>query len=184
MNIMTKQIRTRLAVLTAMFAALTIVTTAFIKIPAPLGYIHIGDSMIYTAAAVLPGPFGFFSAAIGGAMADLIAGYPHWALPTAIIKSLNVLPFFLVNLALRDSDRAKRILSVPVIMALIPSTLITLGGYFVANMLMYDTAAAIAELLPNLVQALAGAVLFIILGLGLDSMKFKQKVLSLGNELN
>ncbi len=100
---MEKQTRIRIAALTAMFASLIIVTTAYIKIPAPLGYTHVGDSMIYLSAAILPGPFGFFAAAIGGAMADLLAGYPHWALPTAIIKTLNVLPFFLIRPALRKS---------------------------------------------------------------------------------
>ena len=71
---MEKQTRIRIAALTAMFASLIIVTTAYIKIPAPLGYTHVGDSMIYLSAAILPGPFGFFAAAIGGAMADLLAG--------------------------------------------------------------------------------------------------------------
>ena len=60
------------AAITAMFAALITVTTAYIKIPAPLGYAHAGDSMIYLAASVLPGPLGFAAAAIGGGLADLL----------------------------------------------------------------------------------------------------------------
>ena len=36
----------KLIAVTAMFAALVTVTTAFIKIPTPLGYSHAGDSMI------------------------------------------------------------------------------------------------------------------------------------------
>ena len=63
--------------ITAMFAALITVTTAFIKIPAPLGYVHAGDSMIYLAASVLPEPLGFLAAAVGGGLADLLAGYPQ-----------------------------------------------------------------------------------------------------------
>ena len=84
------------AAMTAMFAALITITTAYVKIPAPLGYAHAGDSMIYLSASVLPGPLGFAAAAIGGGLADLLAGYPQWAVPTAIIKALNVLPFFLL----------------------------------------------------------------------------------------
>ena len=87
--------------LTAMFAALIAVTTAFIKIPAPLGYAHAGDSMVYLAACVLPAPFNFIAAAIGGATADLLAGYAVWAIPSAIIKALNVLPFFIVRIILK-----------------------------------------------------------------------------------
>ena len=79
----------KLIAITAMCAALVTVTTAFIKIPSPLGYSHAGDSMIYLAASILPGPFGIIASSIGGALADLISGYPHWAIPTAIIKALN-----------------------------------------------------------------------------------------------
>lgn len=44
----------KLIAITAMCAALVTVTTAFIKIPSPLGYSHAGDSMIYLAASILP----------------------------------------------------------------------------------------------------------------------------------
>ena len=70
----------KLIAITAMCAALVTVTTAFIKIPSPLGYSHAGDSMIYLAASILPGPFGIIASSIGGALADLISGYPHWAI--------------------------------------------------------------------------------------------------------
>lgn len=174
---MDKQRKLRLATVTAMFAALIIITTAYIKIPAPLGYIHIGDSMVYLSAAILPNPFGFFAAAIGGAMADLLAGYPHWAIPTAIIKALNVLPFFLIKLLMTDRKKLEKIIHLQNLLMLIPTTLVTLGGYFVANALMYDAGAAIAELLPNLIQALASGVLFVAVGLGLDAVRFNSKVL-------
>ena len=166
------------AVITAMFAALITVTTAYIKIPAPLGYAHAGDSMIYLAASVLPGPLGFAAAAIGGGLADLLAGYPQWAIPTAIIKTLNVLPFFLIKFALKNSPKLDKIISLPNLLMLIPTTIVTIGGYFVANALLYDTAAAIAEILPNLVQASVGAGLFIVLGTSLDAAHFKSRILS------
>lgn len=37
------KIDTKAVALTAMFAALVMTATAFIKIPAPLGYVHAGD---------------------------------------------------------------------------------------------------------------------------------------------
>lgn len=168
----------RYAAITAMFAALITVTTAYIKIPAPLGYAHAGDSMIYLAASILPGPFGFAAAGIGGGLADLLAGYPQWAIPTAIIKTLNVLPFFLIKLAIKNSPKIEKIISLPNLLMLIPTTIVTIGGYFVANALLYDTTAAIAEILPNLVQAGVGAGIFIVLGTALDAVHFKKKVLS------
>ncbi len=166
------------AAITAMFAALITVTTAYIKIPAPLGYAHAGDSMIYLAASVLPGPLGFAAAAVGGGLADLLAGYPQWAIPTAIIKALNVLPFFLIKLSLKNSPKLDTIISLPNLLMLIPTTIVTIGGYFVANALLYDTAAAIAEILPNLVQASVGAGIFIVLGTSLDAVHFKSRIIS------
>ena len=168
----------RLTTLTAVLAALVVVTTAFIKIPAPLGYIHIGDSMVYLAAVLLPGPYGFFAASIGGGLADLLAGYPQWALPTAIIKALNVLPFFLIQLAIRKTDRFDRIINLPNLIMLLPAALVTLGGYFVANTLLYNVSAAIAELLPNLIQATASSIVFVAAGVSLDAIKFKSRILA------
>ena len=166
------------AAITAMFAALITVTTAYVKIPAPLGYAHAGDSMIYLAASILPGPLGFAAASIGGGLADLLAGYPQWAVPTAIIKALNVLPFFLIKYFLKNSPKLEKILSLPNLLRLIPTTIITIGGYFVANALLYDVTAAIAEILPKLVQAGVGAGLFVILGTSLDAVHFKSRILS------
>ena len=139
--------------LSAMFAALITVATAFIKIPAPLGYAHAGDSMVFLAASVLPAPLSFIAAAVGGALADLLSGYAVWALPTALIKALNVLPFFL----------ARIILSV------------TVGGYYLANLLLYDQNAALAEIPFNIMQSLVGAVLFAALGAALDAIGLKRK---------
>ena len=79
---------------TALFAALICVTTAYIfHIPFGVngGYIHIGDSLIYLAAAFLPTPYAMFAGAIGGAMADILTA-PVYAPATFIIKMLISLP--------------------------------------------------------------------------------------------
>lgn len=161
---------------TAMFAALVTVTTAFIKIPAPLGYAHAGDSMVYLAACVLPAPFNFIAAGLGGALADLLSGYAVWSIPTAIIKSLNVLPFFLIRLLLQKNHKDNKIIRLPILLMVIPTTAITIGGYFIADWLLHDVSVSIGEIPFNLVQSAVGAVLFIALGAALDSVKFKQKV--------
>ena len=146
----------KLIAITAMCAALITVTTAFIKIPSPLGYSHAGDSMIYLAASILPGPFGIIASSIGGALADLISGYPHWAIPTAIIK--------------------EKIISPSSLLMLIPTTIVTIGGYFIANGLMYDFGAAIAELPTCWLQPGVGALIYIVVGIGLDKINFKKKL--------
>ena len=60
---------------TALFAALICVTTAYIfHIPFGTngGYVHIGDTLIYLAAAILPAPYAMIAGALGGAFADLL----------------------------------------------------------------------------------------------------------------
>ena len=104
-----------------MCAALITVTTAFIKIPSPLGYSHAGDSMIYLAASILPGPFGIIASSIGGALADLISGYPHWAIPTAIIKAVNAVPFVLCRMAMKKRGKDEKIISPSSLLMLIPT---------------------------------------------------------------
>lgn len=168
---------TRIIILTALFAALTTVATMFIKIPTMFGYVHAGDSMIYLGASILPGPFGIIAGAIGGGLSDLISGYPHWVIPTAIIKALNAVPFVIACYIRRKSNKTDRIINPVSLTALIPTSLITVFGYFVAHWLMYDWAAAIAGLATEWIQPTAGAIIFIALGLGLDGIGFKRKAL-------
>jgi uncharacterized membrane protein len=59
---------------------------------------------------------------------------------------------------------------------IIPSTIITLGGYLLANAFFKGFAVALTSLVPNLLQAIVAAVLFIALGLSLDAIQFKQKL--------
>ena len=158
----------KLIAITAMCAALITVTTAFIKIPSPLGYSHAGDSMIYLAASILPGPFGIIASSIGGALADLISGYPHWAIPTAIIKALNAVPFVLCRMAMKKRGKDEKIISPSSLLMLIPTTIVTIGGYFIANGLMYDFGAAIAELPTCWLQPGVGALIYIVVGIGLE----------------
>ena len=179
-NVKTKtgsNVNVKLITMTAMFAALVTVTTAFIKIPSPLGYSHAGDSMIYLGASILPGPFGIIAASIGGALADLIAGYPQWAIPTAIIKAFNAVPFVLCAIALKKRGKDNKIINIPNLLMLIPTTMVTVGGYFIANGLMYGWAAAIGELATWWLQPGVGALIYIAIGAGLDAIKFKQKML-------
>ena len=91
---------------------------------------------------------------------------------------MNVLPFFLVRLTLKKSHRFDRIINLPYLIMLVPTALVTLGGYFAANTMLYDVSAAIAELLPNLVQATASSIVFVVVGVSLDAIKFKSRVLA------
>lgn len=70
--------------------AFVFITTSVIKIPIPFtnGYIHAGDTAIFLGGILLGPVHGAVAAGIGSAMADLLGGYAHWALPTLLIKGL------------------------------------------------------------------------------------------------
>ncbi len=171
------KVNVKLITITAMFAALVTVTTAFIKIPSALGYTHAGDSMVYLAASILPGPYGIIASSIGGALADIISGYANWAIPTAIIKAVNALPFVVCRIILKKYKKDDKIINIPNLIMLIPTTAVTVFGYFIANGLMYSWEGALAELATWWLQPLAGALIYVALGAGLDAAKFKQKIL-------
>lgn len=170
------KINVKLLALTAMCAALVTLMTSFIKIPSMFGYAHAGDSMIYFAASILPGPYGIIASSIGGALADLISGYPQWAIPTAIIKAINAVPFVLCRMAMKKKGKDTKIINWSSLLMLIPTTMVTVGGYFIANGLMYGFEGAIAELATWWLQPCIGALVFIFLGFALDRIDFKKKL--------
>lgn len=168
----------RLLTCAALFAALIAVVTSFIRIPAAHnGYTHAGDSMIYLAACILPPPYAIASSAIGGFMADILAGAPQWALATAIIKMFNALPFIVCRHVLKKKGKDDRILRPSTIAMLIPTSIVTVVGYFLAEGLMFGfEVSLISAFIGGWLQPLAGAVVYLCVGASLDAIKFKSKI--------
>ena len=170
--------RIRLIALSGMFAAMITVMTTFIRIPASHnGYTHAGDSMIYLAAMVLPAPFAAAASSVGGFLADILAGAPEWAFATAIIKAINTLPFIAVRYYPKKLGRDNRIISPYSIAMLIPTSLVTIIGYFIAEGLMFGfEASLVTTLLTGWLQPTAGAAVFILVGSALDGIGFRSKI--------
>lgn len=165
----TKQ-KTKLLTITAIFAAMITVMTAYIcHIPVPIagGYMHFGDSLIYLAASILPAPYAMAAAAIGGGLADLLTA-PVWALPTIIIKMLITIPF---------TNKQSKIITPCNLFAPILAYFISGTGYYFANTLLFgEDIAFITSYLGSLAQSGGSAIFFIIFGIALDKIKFKQKL--------
>ncbi len=63
----------------SVFAALTTALTFTLRVPSPTGgYTHVGDSIIYIAAALFGPLTGLGVGLVGPAAADLLVGYPRW----------------------------------------------------------------------------------------------------------
>lgn len=166
-------------VLTGLLAAMVFLTTAYVMhIPVGTGggYIHLGDTMIYIAAALLPAPYAMAAAAIGGGLADVMTGAAVWAIPTVIIKSLMVLPF---------TAKAPKMLCTRNAVATGIAGVIGIVGYGIAGAVIpllsgsawqAAVGASVASVLPNLVQEAAGAAAFILLALAMDRLHVKQRL--------
>jgi uncharacterized repeat protein (TIGR04002 family) len=154
----------KLMITAALFAAITATFILFVRVPAGVGIIHVGDSVIYLAACILPAPYALIAAAFGGAAANALGGHVIFVIPTFIIKALITLPF---------SSKSDRIITVRNVLMVIPAGAITVIGYFIAVWLLFDRGTALAAVYGDLVQAAGSAVLFIVLAIALDKINFK-----------
>jgi uncharacterized membrane protein len=152
---------------TAAFATLAFLGTTVIRIPIPAsgGYFNLGDTFVM-AAALLYGPWiGALVGLVGPALADAI-GFPQFILATAVVKGLEGMLVGLVG------HRRRRASAGAAVAALALGVVVLVGGYWVFEARIYpllargmpffgvtDAAAALAEVLPNLVQGVISAVL-------------------------
>ncbi len=162
----------------ALFAALIAVMTAYVSFKTGIndGYLHFGDSMIYIAACVLPLPYACAAAAVGGFVADMLAGAAMWAPFTAVIKALNALPFALVY-TLHKTQSPQKILNKTTAFMPIVSGLITIFGYFLVEGLLYTFPSAAVSMLASLVQATGSAVIYYVFAAALDKLDFKKRIM-------
>ncbi|MBU5454308.1 TIGR04002 family protein [Caproiciproducens sp. MSJ-32] len=163
--------KTRYLVLTAVFAAFICISIVFLpRIPTGFngGYIHLGDVLIYLAAALLSLPYGMAAAAIGGALSDIMVGAAVWALPTIIIKASMVI-FFTSKEDLILSKKNKK----AVIFAGITGWL----GYYIAGSIIAGNFIAPLITLPiEALQPIASGIIFILIAHYLDKIKIKERV--------
>lgn len=156
--------------ITAVFAALTTLMTAYIlHIPmgANGGYVHLGDTMIYLAAAMLPMPYACAAGAIGGGLADLLTA-PVWAPATILIKMLICLPF---------SRKGAKIVTKRNVAATFFAFWISAVGYYIAEGIMFGfTAAFFTSLTGSVIQSGGSAAAFLIIGSALDRLGFKTNI--------
>lgn len=155
--------------LTGVFAAMIFALTFFVKVPVASGYVHFGDALIYLCAGFIGGPWAMLAGAVGGLLADVIGGYVMYAPATAIIKALIAVPFICVY-----KDREKLLFPLSALMT-IPAGVITVGGYFLADVII-DKAYAVADIPGNVIQAVGSAVVFIVIAAALDSAKVKNRI--------
>lgn len=135
------------------FTALVLLATWLLKIPLPVvGYIHLGDGIIFLSAVFL-GPFAAVPAALGSGLADFAAGFPVFIPATVVIKGVMGL---LSGVMLRRLG-GKHVL--PQIGVFLVAEIIMVAGYFGYEWILYGINTAYPNILYNTIQGIAGIVL-------------------------
>ena len=145
--------------LVAIMTAVVAVFTMVIRIPSPIGgYISLCDAAVSFAAYAF-GPFtGLIAGGLGAAFADLIGGFPQWALISFIVHGIEAL---LMGLIVRKDSTSIPMLIIAALIAVI----VVSGGYLLLTTLFGLTvfSEAILEVPGNIVQSAVGAVLGLVL---------------------
>lgn len=158
-------------VTSAVFAAIICFATTVVHIPTGIngGYVHIGDAFIYLAACILPLPYAMVSAAIGAGFADLLSGAAVWVVPTIIIKPVLVLFF---------TKKSIKIINKRNVVATFLAGISGIVLYCFADFLIFgNIVMAFSLSLVSLIQPIGSGVVFIIIGIALDKINIKRKVL-------
>ena len=169
-SIMTDRSGVYTLVLTGLMAALVMAATSFFKSPVPAmnGYVHLGDAFVFLSVLILGRRNGTIAAATGSGLADLLGGYAHWVPWTFAIKGLMAFAFgtLLIFIYSKTSAAAstetgkKGSAEILTIIAMALSSLIMIGGYFIAHRIIYGNLAAPLAALPgNIAQAAAGVII-------------------------
>ncbi|MBR6400381.1 MAG: ECF transporter S component [Firmicutes bacterium] len=150
---MNKKFTTRDITATSIAAALVFVMTFFLKIPAPGGYTHLGDCMIFISVMLLGTRRGALAGGIGAALADALGGYTHYIVPSFFIKAIMavIMGFFTYKI-FKDKK-----------WGWLPGAFV--GGavqvflYTVIKIPMYDLEYALVRLPGNILQTGTGIII-------------------------
>lgn len=142
--------RIRKIVLAALFAALSCMMTMIIQIPAPTGYVNLGDCAVLLGAWVLGPVWGGAAAGLGCMLADVLNGWAAYAPATLVIKFLMAVCAALLARVVKGKAGMA--------LGAVIAGLVMTGGYLLYESLVlaYGTAA-LASIPANLVQGAVGA---------------------------
>lgn len=156
--------------------ALVTVATMFFQIPvsATQGYIHLGDSMILLTSIFFGWRYGMIAGGVGSALADILSGYAHWAPFTLIIKGLMG---FIIGKVAGYANSEKAFFNGRNFIASILGLVWMIVGYFFGGAVLKGSLAVAATSIPeNIVQAIGGYVIFVVVGFALYKGKITKYI--------
>lgn len=144
-------------------ALVTVCTMVFqIPVSATQGYVHLGDSMILLTSVFFGWRYGMVAGGVGSALADLLSGYAHWAPFTLIIKGIMGL---LIGLVSDFAKKQEKFFTARNLLASAIGIIWMVFGYFIGGGILKSSFAVAATSIPeNLIQGIAGAIIFLVVG--------------------
>lgn len=146
---------------TALFMALTCISTMVIKLPTPGtgGYVHLGDAFVILSGILLGPVYGAIAGGIGSALADLLGGYFIYVPITLLVKALIALG---VGVIYHKLAKNLHNTILKCILCGIYATILVAGGYLFFESFMYGSAA-LASVPANIGQGISGLIISTIL---------------------
>ena len=154
--------KTSVTVLTAMMMCIIMVAIFVLRIPIPFtqGYVNLSDGIIFIAIALLDRKHSVAAASLGSMMGDVLGGFAVWAPWTFFIKGIMALITVLIIDSFSDKCASPKARLALRIIAMICGGLFMVGGYFIAEGVMYGSWVVAALGVPwNIGQFAVGIAL-------------------------
>ena len=166
----------RKIVVAALLAALVCVATIVVTVPSPMdGFVNLGDGIVLLAGWLLGPLYGFLSAGLGSALADLLLGYYYYAPGTFLIKGLSALLAAYIIAAL---GRLKMKKTVGALIASCAAEIEMVLGYFGYAAIFCGKGFAAAASIPgNVVQGIFGIAIFLALYTLFGKYRWKERLI-------
>lgn len=168
-----KSFSTQKLVLSALLMALTTVSTMFIRIPLPFGYVNLGDTFVFLSVFILGCWYGTIAAGVGSAIADLV-GYVTYAPGTFVIKSAMAIVAFLVFKLLVKLIKSKTLSEI--IAGTLGATVMAFGYFSYETLFFCSAGVAIVNVPYNLIQGAVGVALSTVIMRVLYATKVLEKL--------
>ncbi len=138
----------------ALLAALVLVSTQFIRVPLPFGYLNFGDCFVILSAFVIGGSYAIAASAVGAALADVLSGYVIYAPATLAIKALMVAVILLIQKLCKGTKHD----IIRTALCAVAAELIMVAGYFLYDTAIYGLGGAVASLGGNILQGVLAVI--------------------------
>lgn len=166
--------KTKEIVTSSLLICLVFIATKFINIRLPIsingGLIHLGNTMLFTAAIVFGKRKGAIAGAFGMGLFDIVSGWIAWAPFTFIIR--GAMGYLIGSISYGKGREGNSFIWN--IMGILLAGIWMIGGYYITEGILYGNWVSPLTSVPgNIIQILAGAAF----GLPLASALKKTKII-------